>query len=221
MNPSISTTCEQICLSDSELLENFLNTFQLLSPKQQKIWRVLQWYSLNYRHVFPSHETIAKKVGCHRDTVIQAIKKFCKLGWIGLAKRCFRSCMYYMADVLKKIDTKLNDTFRVNPTQSPTVNPTLYNTYSSSCNVRYASPVKTEAVQSIKDQEKQPSEKTDIIKKMGITDKKDIWCLCRYSLMALRYAYEDLTTRKASNYVRNVAAWITNRCKAHQNKFKE
>ena len=199
MSCSVSANYESTFVSDEELLENFLNTFQLLTPKQQKIWRVIQWYSQTYRAVFPSHSTIAKKVGCHRDTVIQTMKKFKEWGWLVSAKRCFRSCVYLVSEVLKKIDTKLNDTFRVNPTDNPTENPTLYNTYSLSCNERIPKPKENVAVQSIKDHKEQALEKVEIIQKMGIKEQKDIWCLCRYPIMALRYAYEDLITRKSNN----------------------
>jgi hypothetical protein len=201
--------------TSDDILESFLNTFQLLSRKQQKIWQLLQWYSIHYHQVFPSHETIAKRVGCHRDTVIQAIKKFSELGWIKKWKRCYRSCLYYVEEILRKIDTKRNDTFRRNPTENPTENPTLYTTYSSSCNVRYEKPPEKRAVtvQSIKDQ------KEEILKNIGINDKKDFWCLKRYPERILILALEDLKTRFSKEPIRKLAAWITNRCKEHLKKY--
>ncbi len=196
--------------------EIFLNTFQLLSLKQQKIWRYIQWYAQRYRHVFPAHQTIAEAVECHRDTVIQAIKKFSQMGWLGSIKRCFRSNLYFIANELINLDTTKSETFKraketVNPTevptQKPTQNPTLYKTESNGVDVRKTSPSGT--VQHINCKEVE-----HILESIGILGK-DLWCLARYSLRAVSLAVEDYKTRKAPGPIRNLAAWLTSRCKIY------
>lgn len=216
MSCLLSNTYEAEQNSDFELTEKFLNTFQLLSVKQQKIWQLLQWYSTHYRNVFPSHATIAEKVGCCRDTVIETIKKFRQWGWICALKRCYRSNVYFLQECLKKLDTRKNETFMIdpteNPTQIPTENPTLYNTYSYSSDVRNtSSEQKTVDVQDIK------SEKEHILRKIGISLPKDIFCLSRFKYHTLCKAYEDLITRwYKSGPINNLAAWITSRCKKYE-----
>lgn len=201
----------------SSIKENFLNTFQLLSPKQQKIWRYIQGYAKRYRHVFPSHTTIATDVNCCRDTVIQAIKKFCQLGWLGSIKRCFRSNLYFVADDLKNIDTTNPSSFKVdpesskpteNPTQKPTENPTLYKTVYNGVSERntYQKPKTV--------QHPQCKETSHMLESIGILGK-DLWCLARYGLRAVSLAIEDYKTRKAPGSIRNLSAWLTNRCQAH------
>ncbi len=206
-----------------EVTENFLNTFQSLSPKQQKIWQLLHWYSTNYRNVFPSHATIAEKVGCCRDTVVEAIKIFIRNKWLISLRRCFRSSQYFMCDFLKKFDTRKNETFRCSPIINSSANPstipsvipctipTLYNVIKESnlLDVRKAS-TEPETVQHIK------KEKEHILLKMGITNSKDVFCLSRFPQYILGKAYEDLTTRwTKSGPINNLAAWITSRCKQY------
>jgi CRP-like cAMP-binding protein len=84
MSCSTSNTYEVEIISDAELSERFLDTFQLLSTKQKKIWEILRWFSIHYRQVFISHETLAEKAGCDRRTVIRAIKKFTECNWIAV-----------------------------------------------------------------------------------------------------------------------------------------
>lgn len=203
--------------TSSSIKEIFLNNFQLLSQKQQKIWRYIQWYAQRYRQVFPAHQTIAQAVGCHRDTVIETIKKFNQMGWLGILKRCFRSNLYFIADVLINIDTTKAETFKrvlepekptQDPTQNPTTKPTLYKTESNVLSVRNTSQT-TETVQHT-----QKKEVEHILTNIGIS-QKDLWCLARYSLLVVSKAVEDYKTRKASGPIRNLAAWLTNRCKAY------
>ena len=197
--------------------ENFLNTFQLLSRKQQKIWRYIQWYAQHYRQVFPSHATIAEAVGCCRDTVIETIKKFSQWRWLGTMKRCFRTNLYFIANELIDLDTTKPDTFKriqetakstEAPTVKPTQNPTLYETKSNAVDVRKTFP-EPKIVQQIK-----CKEVTHILESIGISGK-DLWCLARYSLLAVAKAVEDYKTRKAPGPIRNLAAWLTNRCKSY------
>jgi len=209
---SISVT---LCQEEQETIEHFLNTFQNLSLKQKKIWQLLHWYSTHYRNVFPSHATIAEKVGCCRDTVINSIKLFTQNKWLVSIKRCFRSSQYFMCDFLKKFDTRKNETFSldlpINSAIKSAPNPTLYNVIKESklLDVRKGSE-KPETVQNI------DSEKEKIFLKMGITLPKDIFCLSRYPLHIIAKAYEDLSTRwTKSGPINNLAAWITSRCKEY------
>lgn len=114
----------------NEEQDNFLTHFILLSTKQQKIWNYLAWYGRNQRQVFPSHQHIADVVGCCRDTVIQAIKKFRSFGWLVSLKRCYRSCLYFINTLLLKLNTRDPNIFKKSVPVSllkPTVNPTLVN----------------------------------------------------------------------------------------------
>lgn len=112
----------------NEEQDNFLTHFILLTTKQQKIWNYLAWVARNKRHVFPSHKHIADIVGCHRDTVIQAIKKFREFGWLVSLKRCYRSCLYFINTILLKLNTRDKNIFKKSlpiPLLKPTVNPTV------------------------------------------------------------------------------------------------
>ena len=131
-------------------------------------------------------------------------------------KRCFRSNLYFIADELINLDTTKSDTFKrapktVKPTESPTVkstqNPTLCKTESSLSSVRGTS--QAESVQQTKCKEVK-----HILESIGITGK-DLWCLARYSLLAVAKAVEDYKTRKTTGPIRNLAAWLTSRCKAY------
>lgn len=84
----------------------FQDTYQLLSPKQQKIWNVIQHFCKTYRNAFPSLSKIAELAGCSIRTVCTAINKFKKFGWLESTKRCFRSCLYYIKEQLLYINTK-------------------------------------------------------------------------------------------------------------------
>ena len=210
------------------LREDFLNIFQLLTPKQQKIWRLLHWYARNYRLVFPSHERLAQNAGCCRDTVIEALKKFASMGWLGSIKRCFRSSLYFVPDALSSIDLDDPRTFRrpapkkasiptKNPTTVPTDNPTLLNVAPSESIERNATKT-NENVQATEQKKEQqlPHE----VKELPVA-AKDKALLARYSLHVLRLAIEDWKTYARLYSVRNVAAFLTSRCKAYLEKFSD
>lgn len=210
MNNSALDSYENFYLSDAEVKECFLNTFQILSIKQQKIWQLLQWYATHYRQAFPSHTTIAEKVGCCRDTVVEAIKLFVERGWMTTIKRVYRSSLYFIKNFLLNIDTRKNETFALNPTENPTEIPTLYNTYSMQEKNRM--PKEVGAVQNLN------SEKQQILQEIGISLPKDVFCLTRFSLRALSLAYDDYRTRQSPSPIRKLAAWITSRCKQYTQK---
>jgi len=92
-------------MSNTNTKENFFDEFELLTKKQKAVWRYLQAFSMNYKNVFPSQETIAKKCKCHRDTVIKTLKKFKKFGWIEVFKRTYTSNLYFICSKLLSINT--------------------------------------------------------------------------------------------------------------------
>lgn len=208
------------------LKEDFLNLFHLLTPKQQKIWRTLHWYSRTFRQIFPAHDRLAKSAGCCRDTVIEALKKFVSMGWLGSIKRCFRSNLYFVPDVLASLDLDDPRTFRrqapkkalvptSNPTQSPTTipteNPTLLNVNSNKP-IERKNEAASENVQATGQGKEQqlPHE----VRELPVAPK-DKALLARYSLNVLRLAIEDWKTYARLYSVRNVAAFLTSRCKAY------
>jgi hypothetical protein len=212
------------------LRENFLNLFPLLTPKQQKIWRCLHWYSKNYRQVFPSHEKLAKAAGCHRDTVIECLKKFSSMGWIASFKRCYRSSLYFIQEALIALNLDDPRTFRraapkkasisasnptKNPTEIPTKNPTLYNAVAPSELIeRKNDGSENGCVQSteIKKQKDLPLE----IKQLPVSDR-DKAQLTRYSQQVLNLALEDSRTYKG--VIRNLMGFLHSRCKDYLSKF--
>lgn len=208
--------------STKEEIEHFKNLYPMLTPVQKKIWNYLHWFCRNYRVVKPSHKHIAEKVGCHRDTVIQAIKKFTELGWLMTLKKMWRTCTYFIAEHILRLDPTKKDTFRreppkpenpPNPTQNPTVNPTHINQVSN-CKRN----VRDDSVQNVKkDFEKEVPYEVDNLP----IPQKDKHLLSKFSLRVLRLAIEDFVTYQRLYRVRNTAAFITSRCKAYVQKFRK
>jgi hypothetical protein len=202
------------------LRENFLNTFQLLSPKQQKIWRYLQYCSNTIRQVFPSQQTIANKCGCHRSTVNVTIGKFFQWGWLVKKKRCYRSNVYFVNDELKAINTYGKDTFllRVNATTQTTTDTTMKTTTDATLykrkDVPYIPIVRQTSNERCVQSSIDNSEQKQILMRMGFAGK-DLILLSHYSLASISLAAEDYQTRKSKDRIINKAAWFTHRCKAH------
>lgn len=123
-------------ISKSEEVNHFKNIFPTLTKLQKKIFKYLHWFSKTYRVVQPSHKHIAKKVGCSRDTIIQAIKKFEELGWVTKMTKYWKTCVYCVADLIFCLNLDDKNTFRWEPQrqvsrpkeevliQKPTLNPT-------------------------------------------------------------------------------------------------
>lgn len=208
--------------STKEDIEHFKNLYPMLTPTQQKIWNYLHWFCRNYRVVKPSHKHIAEKVGCHRDTVIQAIKKFSELGWLMALKKAWRTCTYFISEHLLRLDPTKKDTFRRdppkpenphNPTQDPTINPTHINSSSN-----YDRNVRDDNVQHTGNSSKEEPIPYEI-RNLPVS-QRDKKMLSRYGLHVLRLAIEDFVTYQRLYRVRNVAAFITSRCKAYVQKFR-
>jgi hypothetical protein len=204
--------------------ETFLNLFQFLSKTQQKIWGYLRWYATRFRNVFPAHATIASAVGCHRDTVIEAIKRFSGYGWLVTVKRCFRSNLYFVNEELIPIDTADPRTFqREIPQPRPPGSGTASDRDSdtSKCISKNIDPMNdrevSENVQHLdaKKEDTLPHEVRDL--PVSLRDK---FFLVKYSLRILRLAIEDFKSYCRLKTVRNAAAFITSRCKYYYNKLK-
>lgn len=205
----------------SDLLTHFLNTYQILTKKQKKIFRHLHYLSKKHRNVFPSHTTIAEKCGCTRDTVVKTIKKFQSWGWIVSIKRCYRSSLYFMSDELVFLDLDNPKIFErvietagqnnANLSEGNTIdhskNHTIYKTELSVVSGTVTS--KPETVQHT-----QCKETKHMLQSIGILGK-DLWCIARYGLRAVSLAVEDFKTRKAPRAIANLAAWLTSRCKQY------
>ncbi len=89
--------------TSESIKEVFLKQFQLLTPKQQKIWRYLRDYSISWRNVMPSQSDIAKEIGCCRDTVIKSIKLFENRKWISSLNRPYNTKIYFLNEILTLI----------------------------------------------------------------------------------------------------------------------
>lgn len=91
---------------------DFTENFYTLTVLQQKIWTALQWYHQKFQTVFVSHQKIAQRVGCHRETVIKAIKEFVNRGWMHVKKRIRQTSIYYMNKALIFFKIRPEKSFR-------------------------------------------------------------------------------------------------------------
>ncbi len=188
-------------MEQEELVENFLNTFHLLTPKQQKIWRYLQSFAKHYRAVFPSQSKIAKACQCHRETVIEAIKKFKSFGWLSVVRRAYTSCVYFLIENLIGIDT-LNPksfekkNFSPKTDMNPTSKPTVINSNKSNKNDIDAQ----RNVQNFSLSEK---------------DTKIILSLEKRNPSAMQHAIEDLKALEKKEEIKNPAALLVSRFNHH------
>lgn len=199
--------------------EDFLDTFQLLTPKQKKIWCYLQSMAKNLRVVFPGQGTIAKAVGCCRETVVETIKKFVEAGWLQIIKRFWRSHVYFVNEQLINLDVRNPKTFAMPKSQgqstpNPTTNPTP-TVFTSDTQIQNVEP-KNESVQATepKKEEKAAKNETYIHEELRHFNLswRDVVMLSKYSLRIVRLALEDYKTYRLYKHVRNLAAFLTNRC---------
>lgn len=84
----------------------FEDNFLLLPPKHREIWKVIWYFSKEYRNAFPSYKKIAQLAKCSIRTVATAINNFRNFGWLKTIKRCFRSCLYYVNEKLLFLNPK-------------------------------------------------------------------------------------------------------------------
>lgn len=212
-------------MCDLSLREQFLNTFPLLTKVQKRVWEYLRWYSQKFRHVFPSHKTIAEAVQCCRDSVIESVKKFVELGWIGTKKRCFRSSLYFMATELIEIDSRDPKTFQ---RQFPQPNPPKSDKHSDSISDTSICIHQLELMNDSKGSEnvqhldaKKEAEIPHILRElpMPISDKHK---LSRFSERVLARAIEQAQTYVQKGYrIRVLAAYLTDACKREVAKLKK
>lgn len=95
-----------------EVVYTYETSFLLLPKKQQEVWKVLWYFSNEFKTAFPSHDTIAKLAHCCVRTVRTCIKKFTMMGWIETSRRYYQSCIFYIHEALKKINPKNQQIFR-------------------------------------------------------------------------------------------------------------
>ena len=209
-------------MEKSQLVEDFLNTYHLLTPKQRRIWNYLHSFAKRYRNVFPSQQTIAEACGCHRSTVIEAVKKFVSLGWLGMMRRAYKSCLYYISDKLIRIDLKNPLTFvkkisSPKPTKKPTQDPTVINKYSSYNKYSFEEGESKIENLSFNDGDKSNSQDEIPLEiyKMPVP-MKDKVLFAKWKMQnpkAFYFAYEDLKGARERNW------WIDNFAKFFTSRF--
>jgi DNA-binding transcriptional MocR family regulator len=188
-----------------------------LSEIQRRIWDYVATIARGCRHVFPSHAKIAASVGCCRDTVIEAMKKFRSLGWLASIKRCYRSSVYFLKECLVQLDTKNIDRY-IRPLppdeisrEKPTGGPTLYSVLSILNKYIYTK---------MEDFEKKVFEKREVRAFKSIPDCIKLDCLSErdrqilannYSEAELVYAKEqtEFWMKKKKRRPGNIAAFMT------------
>lgn len=216
----------QNTIVEKQSVSEFKKTFFTLSPNQQKIFRYLHWFCQSHHVVKPSQRHIAETVGCSRDTVIQTIKLFIKFNWLTTIKKAWRTCIYIVSESLLNLDLDSKETFKKDPnahlsqppekqepTPNPTIDPTINPTHSK-YSINYTMNVNENvAVQSTN--LKETTTKThQQLNKLPITEQ-DKHLLSRYNQNILLPAIRDLEVYSMKNTVRNVAAFLTSRCKAY------
>lgn len=195
--------------SQAQTIESFRNNYLTLSKNQKKIWNYLHWFCKRKRVVKPSHDHIAKKIGCCRRTVIRAVEKFVEWGWLGTIHKAYSTCQYFMCEGLLKINPSDRNTFDRKPieyerlrqqnvtedvTEDVTHNDLMFK------HKRYVS------VQSAI-----PQFLNDLPLKT-----KDKLILTKYNDRTLLLAIEDARTYNKRIY--NLPAFLTSRCKAYLRK---
>ena len=97
--------------SFSELVENFLNSFQILSKKFRQIFKYMQYMCKSKRTVWPSLRHISKTCECSVKTVQRALSYFNSQGWL-VWRRCpYQSNLYFMDDGLLALNMNNKKTF--------------------------------------------------------------------------------------------------------------
>lgn len=187
-------------MKQSKKLESFSENFFSLTPKQQRIWKYLQFMARKHAAVFPSQSTIAKACSCHRDTVIEAIKQFVRLGWLEKVKRGYTSCVYLLFKPLIWVCEKTAEKIFHEKSDN---NPTLDINYSFS-------------------RERTNNEENDTVQKLAmkgiVFSKKDhavFRSLAKKNKEAMEKALEDCLAFSEREGIRNPGAFVTARWKAH------
>lgn len=216
-------------MQSNQLIESFLDTFQLLTPSQKRIWRYLQAMAKHCRHVFPSQETIAKKCGCTRRTVCAAIKKFSELGWISAFRRGFQSCVYWVKKALLPVDTLSSETFRKGDfTANCTTNFTLIEKLEeskkndavahSARSVPSSENLENESLSEDRPQAEISLEKASWLELLESLSAKDVFvlrALQKKNPEAMEGALKDFREFSRRENLRNPAAYLVSRWKAH------
>jgi len=166
-------------------VELFRHIFWDLSQIQRIIYKYILVFSKNRLNVSPSQAYIAKKIGCCRKTVNRAFKLFEKLGWITKINRYYRTCKYIINKALLDLDPNDNDTFR-------------------------------REIAQISGQSSLHGK--DIAQELNgiLISKNDKEILSnKYDPEILQLAIKDLNAYPEMGNVRNIAAFLTSRCKEY------
>lgn len=187
-------------MKHSKRLESFSENFLSLTPKQQRIWKYLQFMARKHAAVFPSQSTIAKACSCHRETVIDAIKQFVKLGWLKKIKRGYTSCVYLLFKPLIWACEKTAE--KILPKESDN-NPTV-------------------DINSSFSRERTNNEENDTVQKLAmkgiVFSKRDhaiFRSLAKKNREAMEKAMDDCLAFSEREGIRNPGAFVTARWKAH------
>lgn len=187
-------------MKQSKKLESFSENFFSLTPKQQRIWKYLQFMARKHAAVFPSQSTIAKACSCHRDTVIEAIKRFVRIGWLKKVKRGYTSCVYLLfKPLIWACEKTAEKIFQKGSDNNPTVdiNPSF-------------------------SRERTNNEENDPVQKLAmkgiVFSKRDyaiFRSLARKNREAMVKALNDCLAFSEREGIRNPGAFVTSRWKSH------
>ena len=174
--------------SELRAVNQFKATYQLLSPKQKQIWEILHDRSSRYSFPFTSYREISMICCCSFETIKTALKKFSTQFLTEIIRVKNRSVII-MPDALQGLDFKNPETFyrEEHVSNADRLRGVDQN---ACCQAQF------------------------VLKKSGLDDD-EIQKLIKYPLHVIRLAAEDLETYRQRRHVRNVAAFLTSRCKSY------
>ncbi len=214
--------------NELSLQENFSNLYMLLSKCERKIWDYVHSFCKSVTTVAVTHKTIANNVNCTRRTVIRALQKFKKYGWMDWLPRFWRSSIFMITDSLYSLNIKTKDFLKKGffktkvceavknrfplPNVTLNVTPNVTHTLETS-----------DCRKNVSVQEMEYFEKIMLydIKELPITLWDKIYLTRYFSERILRLVLEDYVTYKQKRPVRKVAAFLVSRCKHYIKKVDE
>lgn len=97
--------------SASQLVENFLNLFQIQAKSIVKVFKYLHNLSNRWRSVFPGLERISRITEMSVRQVQRAIDKLVEMGWLCKMNRHRQSSLFFIPECLKKLKVCDKKTF--------------------------------------------------------------------------------------------------------------
>lgn len=203
-----------------ETVENFKNTYLLLTPLQRTIWGYLKTFAQHKRLVFPSQTTIAKACGCTREYVCKTLRRFKDWGWMSAIRRAYKSCVYLLPEGLVKINHRDPKTYDAQQ-QKSAISPGRVHNSDHSKDLKELkmerSDVQPKSAEKFKTFHKPKDSdypiKPSLMNLPLLTRDKQL--LSRYPDAAVACALEDyegrLKYRKAGP-IQKLAAWLENGC---------